>query len=106
MKDSIKQAIIRYIEAEGGWQYAGKIEDHIRSLMGSKASNASRRMRELEVAGILEKQLVQINNEGPRVVQYKLVDVKEDPYAEELDEIQEDTTSMEEKIEQIERLNL
>lgn len=71
--NSIKQIIIKFLEADGGWVFAGKIEDYIRSELGAKASNASRRCRELEKSGILEKSLVQIDGKGPRVVRYRII---------------------------------
>ena len=49
--------------------FGGVIEDYIRSLVGSKASNASRRARELAEEGKLWRQTVSV--EGLRVVQYK-----------------------------------
>jgi hypothetical protein len=70
--DSLKQLIIKYCEAKGGWVYGGQIEDMIRSEYGNKASNASRRCRELVNSGILEKSLVQIDGKGPRIVQYRI----------------------------------
>ena len=68
-----------------------------------------RRCRELVNEGILEKQLVQIDGVGARVVQYRVVDVKEDLGELAMAEINQETY---EKIfgqdfeEQTEKLNL
>ena len=68
---SIKQLIIRFIEEEGP-KFGGQIEDHIRSIMGAKASNASRRCRELVESGILERELCKIEGVGNMVVKYRI----------------------------------
>jgi len=70
MKDSIKNKILNYLQDNPGWCYGGKIEDFIRQTDGAKASNASRRCRELEDEGKIERQIV--NFEGRKVVQYRL----------------------------------
>lgn len=72
MKNSVSYEIVKYLESTGSWTFGGKIEDHIRGLMGAKASNASRRCRELVNEGKLEKQFTQIDGKGPKVVQYRL----------------------------------
>ncbi len=69
--DSIKSLIIKYVEAHGP-KYGGQIEDYIRDLHGSKASNASRRCRELVNEGFLYASKVRINGEGPWVVKYSI----------------------------------
>ena len=76
-----KTEIIKHLEANYGknWCYGGKLAREIRELTGTKESVVERRCRELVNAGILEKQLVQIDGVGARVVQYKMVDVKEEP---------------------------
>ena len=68
---SIKQLIIQFIE-DNGPKFGGQIEDHIRSIMGAKASNASRRCRELVEDGVLERELCQIEGVGNKVVKYKI----------------------------------
>lgn len=72
MKNSVSYEIVKYLESTGSWTFGGSIEDHIRGLMGAKASNASRRCRELEEDGRLEKQFVKVEGKGPKVVQYRL----------------------------------
>ena len=72
MSESIKQLIIKYLEEQGGWVFGGKIEDYIRGLVGAKASNASRRCRELQNSGFLESRKVQVEGVGPWVVQYRI----------------------------------
>lgn len=54
---------------DGEWVYGGKIEDYIREVAGNKASNASRRCRELAKEGRLEKRLVKLDR--LQVVQYR-----------------------------------
>lgn len=76
MKDSIKQLIIKYLEAEGP-KFGGQIEDYIRSLVGAKASNASRRCRELVEEGFLDKCYAQVDGRGPYVVRYRVKPVPE-----------------------------
>ena len=73
VKDSIKQLIIRKAESHGSWFFGGQMEDFIRQEVGAKASNASRRMRELVEVGILEHEYAQIEGKGPRVVRYRIV---------------------------------
>mgnify|MGYP001616135655 CR=1 FL=1 len=124
--DSLKQLIIKYCEGKGGWVYGGQIEDMIRSEYGNKASNASRRCRELVNSGILEKSLVQIDGKGPKVVRYRAVEEKEECFHQcsgncrrvgcncacgefhevsmeqsRQDDIQENTDSMEEKLQSL-----
>ena len=69
---SIKQEIIIYLE-QNGPQFGGQIEDYIRSIYGAKASNASRRCRELEKAGVLEKELIKLEGVANKVVRYRIV---------------------------------
>ena len=69
MEKSIKTLILEHLKGKD-WVWGGKLEDHIRSLVGSKASTASRRARELENEGRIEKRLVLF--EGNRVVQYRV----------------------------------
>lgn len=65
---TIKTKILNFLTNE--WIYGGQIEDFIRATDGHKASNASRRCRELENEGKIESQIV--NFQGRRVVQYRL----------------------------------
>lgn len=74
---TIKQLITQYLEEQGDWTFGGKIEDHIRSLAGAKASNASRRCRELENGNVVERRLIHL--EGKQVVQYR---IKQEPKVE------------------------
>lgn len=66
---TIKQQIIEYLTNKD-WCFAGKIEDYIREVDGHKASNASRRCRELVKEGKLERRLVRLDSVN--VVQYRL----------------------------------
>ena len=68
---SIKNLIVRFIEEEGP-KFGGQIEDYIRSIMGAKASNASRRCRELVKSGILERELCKVDGVPNLVVKYRL----------------------------------
>ncbi len=81
MKDSIKNKILNFLQENPGWQYGGVIEDFIRSTDGHKASNASRRARELEDEQKVESRYVRIPGVANLVVQYRL---KIHPLEEEL----------------------
>lgn len=70
MKESIKQKILFYLTEKRDWVYGGLIEDFIRQTDGHKASNASRRCRELEDEGKVERRIVKLN--GLSVVQYRI----------------------------------
>ncbi len=69
---SIKKAIIAYLEMRDGFVYGGTIEDKIRETYGAKASNASRRCRELVEANILERKLATVDGRGSKVVLYRI----------------------------------
>jgi hypothetical protein len=76
---SIKDLITEYLKGKG-WVYGGTIEDYVRSVAGKKASNASRRLRELFNDGKIERQLVKCEVAGNKVVQYRIKqEVKEEP---------------------------
>lgn len=66
----IKNMIMQYLEEKKDWVFGGVIEDHIGLSVGSKASNVSRRCRELVREGKLDRQIVSV--EGLRVVQYRV----------------------------------
>jgi len=68
MKDTIKTKILNFLTDQ--WTFGGQIEDFIRATDGHKASNASRRCRELENEGKIESRIVVF--QGRRVVQYRL----------------------------------
>lgn len=71
MQNSIKTKILDFLK-NGQWFYGGQIEDHIRETDGHKASNASRRCRELEDEGKVESQYVHVEGVANKVVQYRL----------------------------------
>ena len=72
--NSIKQIIIKYLEAEYGdkWCWAGKIDDYIRNTLGSKASNVSWRCRELVKSDMLEVCYEQVDGKGPKCARYRI----------------------------------
>jgi predicted transcriptional regulator len=70
MKESIKQKILFYLTEKRDWCYGGVIEDYIRQTDGHKASNASRRCRELEDEGKIERRIVK--KDSLNVVQYRI----------------------------------
>lgn len=72
MKDPINQKILDYLTEHPGFQFGGSIEDFIRSTDGHKASNASRRCRELADEGIIERNLIKIPGVANKVVQYRI----------------------------------
>lgn len=69
---SVKEVITDYLEGCGNWQYGGIVEDHVRKKLGSKASNASRRCRELEDEHRIEARYVKVEGVGNKVVQYRV----------------------------------
>lgn len=71
---TIKQIIIKYLEENYGdkWCFGGALARAIHDITGTKESVVERRARELVQSGVLEKQLVQVDGEGPRVVMYSL----------------------------------
>ena len=73
-ESSIKGLILAYLKEKDSWIFGGTIEDYIRAKEGAKASNASRRCRELADEGLIERQIVSIEIEGKtrRVVQYRV----------------------------------
>ena len=71
--NSIKQEILIYLEEQGSWTFGGSIEDYIRINTKHKASNVSRRCRELVNEGKIERQLTKVEGVGPSVVQYKII---------------------------------
>jgi len=75
--DSIKGLILEYLKEEKTFKFGGTIEDHIRAIAGPKASNVSRRLRELHQEGLIERRLVQVKVErgNKLVVQYKWKDL-------------------------------
>lgn len=72
MTNSIKQKILDYLTEHPGFQFGGSIEDFIRSTDGHKASNASRRCRELEDEGKIESFYTTIPGVANKVVQYRI----------------------------------
>lgn len=72
MNDSIKNKILFFLQIHKDWQFGGNIEDHIRMTEGHKASNASRRCRELEDDGRIESRYVHVPGVANKVVQYRL----------------------------------
>lgn len=77
--DSIKGLILKYLNDETAFKFGGVIEHHIRAKAGPKASNVSRRLRELHQEGLIERRLVQVKAErgNKLVVQYKWKDLTE-----------------------------
>lgn len=72
MRNSIKQKILNFLTQHQGFQFGGSIEDFIRTTDGHKASNASRRCRELEDEGKIESQYVTVPGVANKVVQYRI----------------------------------
>jgi hypothetical protein len=68
---TIKELIIYFLKEIKGneWVYGGTIEDYVRRILGNKASNVSRRCRELYHEGKLDRRLVKVNSVN--VVQYR-----------------------------------
>ena len=71
MSDTIKQAIIRYIESQGNASKS-KIEDYIKETIGTTGDTCSRRMRELVAEGTIRK--IQRDYEGKKYWDYSVVE--------------------------------
>ena len=76
MNQTIKQSIIRFLEEQGGLQFAGKIARAVAEIHLAKESNVERRMRELENEGKITRELVDNPAGGNKVVAYKLAEEK------------------------------
>lgn len=72
MKQSIKQKLTQYLEEKRDWVWGGLAEEAIRMMDGTKISDASRRLRELAAAGIIEKRYIKYQEGHPPVVQYRI----------------------------------
>lgn len=73
MKKTVVQIILEYLEGYMDWEYGGRLEDYVRSKLGSKASNTSRRCREMVDERLIQVQYVQINGKGAHVTMYKFI---------------------------------
>src|SRR3990167_1478686 len=93
-KTTIKTDIIRFIESKG---HASKSQicDHLRDTKGTLGETTGRRMRELIEEGIIEKFKLETPFLQNPYFTYRVKPIEQ----YQLDEIQEDTTSMEEKLE-------
>lgn len=58
---------------DGNFLAGGVLEDCIRQTYGNKASNVSRRLRELENEGVVEKEYRDVPHTTNKVVFYRLV---------------------------------
>lgn len=75
MKETVHSKIIEFLRTKNTWVWGGQIEDHVRAVLGSKASNASRVCRKLEENGVLVKRMEPIPGQGAtKYVQYRLKD--------------------------------
>lgn len=73
MKESLKQKIYDYLSEKNKFVAGGSVEDFIRQTDGHKASNASRRCRELVREGKLEAIYEKLPDVPNRVVYYRAV---------------------------------
>lgn len=69
-EDSVKSLLLHHLEGKG-WCWGGSLELLVREAAGTKASCASRRLRELWNEGRVERRLTQVEGKGPWVVQYR-----------------------------------
>lgn len=67
---SIRKAVLDILAEHEGFIFGGQVDEKIRAMLGAKASNVSRRCRELYEEGQIERRLVQVDGKGPHVVQY------------------------------------
>ena len=73
---TIKNSIIRFLEEQGGLQFAGKIARVVAEIHLAKESNVERRMRELENESKITRELVENPAGGNRVVAYRIKSVQ------------------------------
>ena len=71
--ESLKEKILNYLSEKNRFIAGGLVEDFIRQTDGHKASNASRRCRELVREGKLEAIYEKIPDLPNRVVYYRAV---------------------------------
>ena len=71
--ESLKEKILNYLSEKNRFIAGGLVEDFIRQTDGHKASNASRRCRELVREGKLEAIYEKIPDVPNRVVYYRAV---------------------------------
>lgn len=76
MKNSLKNRALTYIRKQGGWINAGELE-RLALENGYKASNVSRRLRELYQDDLLERKIDRSENSKIASVWYRAVPPKE-----------------------------
>ena len=74
--ESTKALVIKKLEESGDWIFSGKLARIIHELTGTKESVVERRARELVRAGVIERELVQVEGTGPRVVRLRIPKVE------------------------------
>lgn len=82
MEQSIKSRILEFLTEKKDFVFGGTVEDYIREIDHKKASNASRRLRELCEEGRIEARYVKVPGVSNRVVQYRLKTPQNAPRAE------------------------
>ena len=73
---TIKNSIIRFLEEQGGLQFAGRIANAVSEIHLCKPSNCECRMRELENEGKIMRELIDNPAGRNKVVAYKLAEEK------------------------------
>ena len=77
--NSIKGKILNYLKVRNGaWVMGGTLERDIGDIMRAKSSNVGRRLRELENAGIIERDIIKIGKVW--AVQYRLKPLPQPAY--------------------------
>lgn len=76
MNQTIKNSIIRFLEEQGGLQFAGKVARAVAEIHLAKESNVERRCRELENDGKITRELVDNPAGGNKVVAYRIKSVQ------------------------------
>lgn len=71
MRDSLRERIYRYISNRPGKYINGGEVERLALSVGYKASNASRRLRELAEEGLIERDEKKNPNTGTRSVWYR-----------------------------------
>lgn len=69
---TVRELLLDYLHGVGKEVAGGVLEDYVRAKVGSKASCASRRLRELENDGLIIKDYRQVNGKGVHFVVYRI----------------------------------
>lgn len=73
LKSILYEKLQNKYRTDDPWMWGGQLEDYARAV-GYKASNASRRLRELYESGLIERREMEVPGKHIRAVQYRWKD--------------------------------